>query len=195
MSDEPSTGRLDSSLITHHSSLIISMRCPACDSPNPPGADACGKCQTPLTGLDAPVANGPIEASLLNDPVSVLDPRPPVTVAVDANLGDAIRAMIGTRVGAVLVTGPGGVLVGILTERDFLSKVAGVPGYERLSVAEFMTPSPETVAPGDLLAVALGKMDSGGYRHLPVVEKGKPVGVISVRDVLRHLTTIGSPSN
>jgi CBS domain-containing protein len=168
------------------------MRCPACDFPNLPGADACGKCQTPLTGLDAPTPGSPIEASLLNDPVSVLDPRPPVTVAVGSNLGDAIRAMIDMRVGAVLVTGPDGVLVGILTERDFLSKVAGVPGYERLPVTEFMTPSPETVAPADLLAVALGKMDSGGYRHLPVVESGRPVGVISVRDVLRHLTAVGS---
>jgi CBS domain-containing protein len=168
------------------------MRCPACDSPNPPGADACAKCHTPLTGLDAPTPHGPVEAALLNDPVSLLDPRPPVTVAAGANLGDAIREMMDTRVGAVLVTDPAGVLVGILTERDFLSKVAGVPGYERLPVAEFMTPSPETVAPADLLAVALGKMDSGGYRHLPVVEGGKPVGVISVRDVLRHLTTIRS---
>jgi CBS domain-containing protein len=55
-----------------------------------------------------------------------------------------------------------------------------------------MTRSPETVAPADILAVALGKMDSGGYRHLPVVDGGKPIGVISVRDVLRHLTSLGA---
>ena len=147
-----------------------------------------------MTGLDAPAANGPLEASLLNDPVSVLEPRPPVTVPVDARLGEAIRAMIDTRVGAVLVTSRDGALVGILTERDFLSKVAGVAGCEELPVAQFMTHGPETVAPGDLLAVALGKMDAGGYRHLPVVEKGLPVGVISVRDVLRHLIAIGPPA-
>jgi CBS domain-containing protein len=128
---------------------------------------------------------------LLSDPVAVLDPRPPVTVPLDANLGRAIREMMSQRVGAVLVTGPDGRLVGILTERDFLSKVAGVLGYDRLPVAEFMTASPETVSPNDLLAVALGKMDSGGYRHLPVVAEGRPVGVISVRDVLRHLTALG----
>jgi CBS domain-containing protein len=168
------------------------MRCPACDSPNPPGADACAKCQTPLTALDAPAASGLIEATLLNDPVSVVDPRPPVTVAVDATLGDAIEAMIDTRVGAILVTDADGGLVGILTERDFLSKVAGTPGFERLPIADFMTRSPETVAPADILAVALGKMDSGGYRHLPVVDGGKPIGVISVRDVLRHLTSLGA---
>jgi CBS domain-containing protein len=167
------------------------MRCPACDHPNPPGADECERCQTPLAALDAPTPHGPIETSLLSDPVSVLDPRPPVTVSVEAELGAAIRAMIGERVGALLVTGRSGELVGILTERDFLTKIAGVPGYEELPVARFMTPAPVTVAPTDLLAAALARMDTGGYRHLPVVSDGKPVGVISVRDVLRHLTTDG----
>jgi CBS domain-containing protein len=166
------------------------MRCPACEHPNPPGADECERCQTALAALDAPTPQGPVESSLLNDPVSILDPRPPVTVPVDAELGPAIRAMIDQRVGAVLVTGDEGELVGILTERDFLSKVAGEPGYEHLPVARFMTPAPETVAPTDILAIVLGKMDAGGYRHLPVVANSRPVGVISVRDVLRHLTAI-----
>jgi CBS domain-containing protein len=166
------------------------MRCPLCETANLPGADECVKCQAALTALDAPVPQGPVETSLLSDPVSVLDPRPPVTVTVGAALGEAVRAMIGQRVGAVLVTGPAGDLVGILTERDFLAKVAGMPGYERLPVAEFMTAAPETVAPTDMLVVALGKMDAGGYRHLPVVAGGRPVGVISVRDVLRHLTAV-----
>ena len=168
------------------------MRCPACDHPNPPGVDECERCQTSLAPLDAPTPHGPIETSLLSDPVSVLDPRPPVTVAEGAQLGEAIRAMIDERVGALLVTGAGGELVGILTERDCLSKVAGVPNYEELPVTRFMTRSPETVAPTDILARALAKMDAGGYRHLPVVSGGVPVGVISVRDVLRHLTADGT---
>lgn len=166
------------------------MRCPLCEHPNSPGADACERCHAALAHLDAPAPHGPVEIALVTDRVAALDPRPPVTVPADADLGDAVREMIDKRVGAVLVTGPGGELVGILTERDFLSKVAGVPGSDRLPVARFMTPAPETVAPTDLLAVALGKMDAGGYRHLPVVLGGRPVGVISVRDVLRHLTTI-----
>jgi CBS domain-containing protein len=164
------------------------MRCPACERPNAPGADVCDNCQTPLTSLDVPAPQGPIEAALLNDPVSILDPRPPVTVPLEATLGEAVRAMMDQRVGAVLVTGTGGELLGILTERDFLTRIAGQDDYERLPVQRFMTPTPETVAPTDLLAQALGKMDTGGYRHLPVVASGKPVGVISVRDLLRHLT-------
>jgi CBS domain-containing protein len=53
-----------------------------------------------------------------------------------------------------------------------------------------MTRNPETVSLNDSLALALQKMDVGGYRHLPVVEDGKPVGVISVRDMMRHLTKL-----
>lgn len=166
------------------------MRCPACDHPNPPGVDECQRCQTPLTQLDIPTPHGPVETSLMTDTVAILHPRPPVTVPVDADLGQAIRAMIDQRVGAVLVTGSEGELVGILTERDFLTKVVGQPDYERLPVTQFMTASPETVAATDLLAFALSKMDVGGYRHLPVVADGKPTGVISIRDVLRHLTTV-----
>jgi CBS domain-containing protein len=167
------------------------MYCPACGhDKNPPGTDQCANCGLALTHLDAPVANGPVEASLTTDPVSVLDPRPPITVPVGATLGDAMRAMTAERTGAVLVTGAGGELVGILTERDFLTKVAGEPGFAALPVSRFMTPNPETVSPTDALAFALGKMDAGGYRHLPVVAGGKPVGVVSVRDVLRHITTV-----
>jgi CBS domain-containing protein len=169
------------------------MYCPACGhDKNPPGADACANCGLALTHLDAPAPNGPVESSLTNDSVSVLDPRPPVIVPLGATLGDAMREMMAGRIGAVLVTAPTGDLVGILTERDFLTKVAGEPGFAALPVSRFMTPNPETVAPTDVLAYALGKMDAGGYRHLPVVSAGKPVGVISVRDILRHLTAVCS---
>lgn len=167
------------------------MYCPACGhDKNPPGADACAHCGLSLAHLGAPAPHGPVEASLANDPVSVLDPRPPLTVPLTATLGDAIREMTAGRTGAVLVVGANGHLVGILTERDFLTKIAGVAGFEALPVLQFMTANPETVAPTDVLAFALGKMDAGGYRHLPVVSAGRPVGVISVRDVLRHLTAV-----
>jgi CBS domain-containing protein len=70
-----------------------------------------------------------------------------------------------------------------------LTKVAGRVGpSEPRPVSEFMTRNPETVGPADTLAFALGKMDGGGYRHLPVLQDGKPVGVISVRNVLTYFT-------
>ena len=166
------------------------MYCPACGHRNPPGSDECGNCMLPLSHLHEPALHDRVERSLMTDPVAALGPREPVTVPDAATLGEAIRLMIDRGVGAVLVTDAGGRLVGILTERDFLTKVAGAADFPARPVAEFMTPDPETVAPTDALGFALGKMDAGGYRHLPVVEAGRPVGVISVRDVLRAVTRL-----
>ncbi len=166
------------------------MYCPTCGHVNKPGSDACGNCMLPLVHLDEPAMHDRVERSLMTDPVAILAPREPVTVGVEDHLGEAVRRMIDRGVGAVLVTASDGELVGILTERDFLTKVAGQSGFADLPVREFMTPDPEIVSPSDSLAFALGKMDAGGYRHLPVVTGGKPVGVVSVRDILRHVTRI-----
>ena len=78
---------------------------------------------------------------------------------------------------------------GIFSERDLLKKIAGVhKSFGDLLVGDFMTPRPESVSPEDTLDLVLHKMDGGGYRHVPVVDRGKPVSVISVRDMLRHIT-------
>lgn len=111
-------------------------------------------------------------------------------VPIDGTLGDAMQAMMDRGVGAVLVTTRSGRLLGILTERDYLTKVAGQPDYASRPLSEFMTADPEVVGPNDPLAFALQRMDTGGYRHLPIVEGGKPVGVVSVRDVLRHVVRL-----
>jgi CBS domain-containing protein len=166
------------------------MYCPSCGHLNLPGADNCAACLLDLAALDRPVPQDKVESSLMADAVAVLGPRPPVTVPIDGTLGDAVHHLLDRGVGAVLVTTPSGRLVGILTERDFLTKVAGDPGFTSHPVREYMTADPETVAPTDKLAIALQRMDVGGYRHLPVVEAGKPVGVVSVRDVLRHVTRL-----
>ena len=164
------------------------MYCPTCGHLNLPGADACEKCQFALAGLDVPTAHDRVERSLIADTVAILNPKSPVTVQAEDTLGRVIRDMCSRKVGAMLVTTPTGELSGIITERDFMTKIAGQTGFADLPVGAFMTPRPEAVAPTDTLAFALGKMDAGGYRHLPVVDAGKPVGVISVRDLLRHVT-------
>jgi CBS domain-containing protein len=167
------------------------MICPLCGHKgNLPGADWCVWCLFDLAAIDRPAAHDRVEQSLMTEPVSALDPRVPVTVPADADLGAAVREMIAKQVGAVLVTDPVGRLVGILTERDFLTKVADTGDFDARPVAAFMTRHPETVAGDDPLAFALAKMAGGGYRHLPVVADGKPVGVVSVRDILRHIVRI-----
>jgi CBS domain-containing protein len=99
--------------------------------------------------------------------------------------------MAGLDIGALLVVDERQLLVGILTERDYLMKVVGLmPDFKRQPLRPIMTPNPETLRADDSLAYALQKMDIGGYRHLPVVDEGRPVGVISVRDVIRHITRL-----
>jgi CBS domain-containing protein len=80
-------------------------------------------------------------------------------------------------------------LQGLLSERDLLLKVADYHNDQAgRPVREFMTRRPETVRESDSLAFALHKMDCGGYRHLPVLRDGLLLGMISVRDLLRHIT-------
>ncbi len=167
------------------------MYCPTCNHLNVPGAEECEKCQTDLSALDRPTPHDKVEASLMTEPVSCLGPKPPVTILETATIAEAMQTMIDRSVGALLVINDGKQLVGILTERDFLTKVAGQPSFEQKPVGEFMTAKPETVSPLDPLAFAMQKMDTGGYRHLPVVgENDRPVGVISMRDVLKHITRL-----
>ena len=167
------------------------MICPTCMHDNLPGAEECSCCQQDLTQLDQPIAGNRVERSLMEDPVSLLPPRPPVTVRDETTVREAIRILLARDIGALMVVGADGKLVGIFSERDLLTKVAGThPDYHQLPVCQFMTPKPETVGPGDALAFALHRMDVGGYRHMPVVQDGLPVGMVSVRDMLRHITRL-----
>ncbi len=83
-----------------------------------------------------------------------------------------------------------GCLIGIFSERDLLKKIAGIHVlYADMPVRSFMT-KPVTLAPTASLALALHKMDGGGYRHVPIVADGKPVAVVSVHNMLRHITRL-----
>lgn len=167
------------------------MICPNCGYDNLPGSEECSSCLQDLTQLDRPVASNRVERSLMEDPVGPICSRQPICVRSTATVQDAIQAMLGPEVGAVLVVNEEGKLIGIFSERDLLVKVAGHPlPLDRLQVADFMTPDPETVSSSDSLAFALHKMDVGGYRHLPVVRGCLPEGVVSVRDMLRHIVKL-----
>ncbi len=167
------------------------MICPCCGQTNLPGNDLCERCGFALASVDRPTGQDRIENSLLHDTVATLAPAVPVTLPLKANLGEAVAILTQQGIGAILILDTDQRLRGILTERDFLVEVAGlVEDYACLPVTDFMTPNPETVSPHDILAFALFKMDVGGYRHLPVVEDGSPVGIISVRDLLRHITQL-----
>jgi CBS domain-containing protein len=167
------------------------MICPWCDANNLPGADLCGNCLQDLAQLDRPVAHDRIERSLMDDPVSLLRPEPAVTLPPEATVAQAIRVMLRRNIGALLVMDDSGHVLGILSERDLLTKAAGLhDDCTGRPVREFMTHRPVMVRESDSLAFALHTMDCGGYRHLPVLCSGGPLGMISVRDLLRHITRL-----
>src|SRR5260370_6472916 len=166
------------------------MICPTCNHDNLPGSAQCENCQYDLTQWDRPTARDRVEQSLMADTVATLKPRPAVTLPTTATVAHAIRTMLEGDIGAVLIVDEKGELAGIFSERDLLTKVAGSADFADAPVSSFMTPRPETARETDSLAFVLHKLDSGSYRHLPVVKKGLPVGMISVRDVLRHITRL-----
>jgi CBS domain-containing protein len=165
------------------------MICPTCLHDNVPGTDECSKCGQNLTLLDQPAPRDRIERCLMEERVRTLHPPAPVTIRPTATVQEAMKAMLDHDLGALMVVDSEGKLLGIFSERDLLKKVAGLyEGYAELPVAQFMTPNPETISADDSLAFALHKMDIGGYRHLPVAANGRPVGMVSVRDMLKCIT-------
>ncbi len=99
--------------------------------------------------------------------------------------------MHGRHVGAALVF-KGNQLQGILTERDLLRAVASSP-IESATVAEWMTRQPETIEPSDTTGHAAALMIHGGFRHLPVLEGDRVVGIVSIRDLMRVTLDDQSP--
>lgn len=167
------------------------MICPNCGHDNLPGSEECGKCLQDLTQLDRPIAQNRVERGLMEDPVLAMRPHKPISLSQSATIAEAVQKMLEGNVGALLIVDDNGLLSGIFTERDLLTRVIGIhDNFDALSVRQFMTANPEAVTSKDTLAFALHKMDGGGYRHLPVVDDGKPTGVISVRDMLRHITKL-----
>lgn len=167
------------------------MICPSCGFDNLPGRDECARCLLPLCQLDLPTGQDRVEASLMNDRVESLLTVPPTLLPCTTTVGQAMTVMIDREVEAVLLIDDAGCLVGILTERDLLNKFAGIePSRFHEPVTVLMTRNPETIAPTDSLAFALHKMDVGGYRHLPVVIDGKPIGMITVFEIVRHVSQL-----
>jgi CBS domain-containing protein len=106
-----------------------------------------------------------------------------LTVDPGISLQEAARQMDERHVGAALVL-EGDALRGIVTERDVLRAVAGGP-IEGVFVADWMTPHPETIDASETTRLAASLMIHGGFRHLPVLEGERVVGIVSIRDLMR----------
>jgi CBS domain-containing protein len=102
-------------------------------------------------------------------------------------IGEAAERMVERGCGSAVVLDFGR-LIGILTERDLLKAVAGRIHTSEARVREWMTPEPVTVTQDTAAEDAAHQMLDNGFRHLPVVEDGQTIGVVSIRDVARWAT-------
>ena len=108
-----------------------------------------------------------------------------VTARRDTSVRAAAVAMAEQSVGAILVVDDSGRLIGLFTERDALNRVvARGLAPEQTPLAAVMTDKLQTATPDKTLGHALHLMYEGGFRHLPVVEDGRPVGMVSARNAL-----------
>lgn len=114
----------------------------------------------------------------------VIAERALLVVSPELTVREAALLMGRERLGALPVVDDG-VLVGIFTERDALVRVLGQSlDPNDTTVGEVMTPQPQCVSAGQRLTHALFRMHQGGFRHMPVVDEGQLVGIVSARDAL-----------
>jgi CBS domain-containing protein len=107
-----------------------------------------------------------------------------LTAPANTTVMDAAALMKRSKFGALLVV-DNGRLVGIFTERDVLFRVvAERRDPDTTTLAEVMTSHPQTINPDRPIGHALHLMYEGGFRHVPVIERGCPVGMVSARDAL-----------
>ncbi len=114
--------------------------------------------------------------------------RKSVQVQPDAKIAEVIAVMNEGSCGCALVV-QDDLLIGIFTERDVLTKVAGSGAQtQTTAVRDLMTTSPDTLPEDATVAFALNRMSVEGYRHIPILdEDGKPVGVVGMRDIINWM--------
>ena len=161
--------------------------CPSCGAKNLEGADECCNCGGDLRMIDLPRPASQVEQSVMHLPLTTLSMRQVHAVSPDAALDDAVQTLVRQQLDMVDVVEDGR-LVGVLSVRDVLHR-AGPEYRQKLTepVRRFMTPTVETLPPDAPITFALNRMDVGGYRHVPVVQGGKVLGVVSSRDVLAYV--------
>ncbi|MBI1339946.1 CBS domain-containing protein [bacterium] len=109
------------------------------------------------------------------------------SVAEGATLREAAVLLDQRRVGAMVILNEAGAVIGVISERDIVRALArrGAPALSE-SVADLMTREVVTALPTDTVEAALNKMTDRRIRHLPVVERGRLLGVVSIGDLVKR---------
>jgi CBS domain-containing protein len=112
------------------------------------------------------------------------------TIAPTATLAEATKILADRKIGALVVTGAGGRITGIISERDIVRSFAQHSGGAfQLPLSEVMTRKVVTCTPTDTVAMLMERMTAGKFRHLPVLDDGQLVGIISIGDVVKYRLT------
>jgi CBS domain-containing protein len=133
-----------------------------------------------------------IRGALLDDTIAVLSPAGPICLPETATVHEAVQSMLARRQAGVLVVDAAGRLTGIFTERDVLRRVVGQDlDVRQTTLRAVMTPGPEALTASHRIAYAVHCMSVAGYRTVPLVDaEGRPIGVVTVSDVLRWLANL-----
>ena len=123
------------------------------------------------------------QAQLQQNTLGSLCRRSPVSVTPETPLRQALQTMDELRVGSILVVADDGQLRGILTRYDLLKRVVLAEIDLGVPIAQVMTANPKTLAGHDTIEVAANLMMQESIRHVPVVEQGKVIGLVSERDL------------
>jgi CBS domain-containing protein len=109
------------------------------------------------------------------------------TVEPTTDIASAVSLLAARNIGALIVVDSNQQVAGIISERDVVREVAdhGVEALRR-SVGDVMTRKVVTCSRVDTIGTAMELMTAGRFRHLPVIEQGQLVGVISIGDVIKH---------
>lgn len=167
-------------------------KCPYCGHENIVGSDHCDKCLHSFTQKDIPQpSKDKLHKLIMTERVAdFISKVPPIMVSPKTSIQEVIEKMqaLPTK-GCVLICDENKKLLGIASIRDILLKVAGlVKDLSNTPVEKIMTPRPECLDKDAPLSFALHKMSIGKFRHVPVLDHGVPIGVVSTRDVIEYLS-------
>jgi CBS domain-containing protein len=110
-----------------------------------------------------------------------------ISIRPQDTLGRAVEVLRDKRIGALLVTDATGALVGILSERDIVRKLADMPGQTLpQKVEDAMTATVETCAPDEAVVSVLKRMTAGRFRHMPVMDGDALIGMVTIGDVVNY---------
>ena len=113
--------------------------------------------------------------------------RDVVTTEPGATLGDVVKLLAEKRIGAIIVLGPDRRIVGIISERDIVRVLAERgPAVLGEPVSQTMTRKVSTCHENETIAAIMERMTAGKFRHVPVADQGRLIGMVSIGDVVRH---------